>query len=183
MKNFPTLALIGVSVLVLFQACGDGDSPSAPAAVATTVATVPPTTTTLLVLGQGKACGLSAQPECGATGGGSPEGDPPGVYGCCRKEGNGNGQWDGEVWDAINIVQREVPSIFNGDRVLDRERYLLEVAKAVEKKYGLCVKPGFPGDEVAVKNVNGFSEQYDIYESSGRVRYPGYQVTCRPARF
>ncbi len=179
MKHFPILGLLGVSVLVLFQACG-GDSPVAPAAVATT--TIPPTTTTLLVLGQGRACGASSMPECGATGG-SPGGDPPGVYGCCTKEGTANGSWDAEVWDAINIVQREQPSLFNNQQVLDRVKYLEEVAKAVEKKYGLCVKPGFPGDEVGVKTQNGFSEQYDIYESNGRVRYPGYQVTCRPARF
>ena len=121
-------------------------------------------------------------PECGATGG-SPGGDPPGVYGCCTREGTGNGQWDAEIWDAINIVQREQPSLFFNQQVLDRVKYLEEVAKAAEKKYALCVKPGYPGDEVGVKTQNGFSEQYDIYESNGRVRYPGYQVTCRPARF
>jgi hypothetical protein len=172
----------GVRVLILMtalSACGK-DEPAAPTVVATPAPTPTPTPTPV-PLGQGMACGLARRSECGR------EEGPPGVWGCCTRDRNAaNGRWDAEIWDAINILQREQPELFNGDRVLDREKYQLGVASIVERKYGLCAIPGGPGDEIGVKDSNDAnqnSEQYDIYESSGRVRYPGYQVTCTPARF
>jgi hypothetical protein len=165
-------------VLVLLTAlggCGKDEIPTTPVVVATPTPTPTPTP---VPLGNGLACGASALPECGRDEG------PTGVWGCCTKDRNaGNGQWDAELWDAINILQREQPELFNGSNVRDRVKYLAEVARIAEEKYGLCVKPGGPGDEVGVKVGNSASEQYDIYESNGRVRYPGYQVTCTPARF
>lgn len=176
MKRHSSLAVPALGLLVLLQACGS-DTPSAP--VATVTPTPAPTPTpTPVPLGNGLACGVSAMPECGRDEG------PVGVWGCCTKDRNAaNGQWDAELWDAINILQREQPALFRGQQILDRVKFIAEVARITEEKYRLCVKPGGPGDEVGVKTGNGSSEQYDIYESNGRVRYPGYQVTCTPARF
>lgn len=163
-----------LGLLLLLQACGS-DTPSGPPVAVTPTPTPAPTPTPF---GIGLACGASRMPECGRDEG------PPGVWGCCTKEpGAGNGQWDAELWDAINILQREQPELFRGNNILDRVKFISEVARITEQKYGLCVIPGGPGDEVGVKTGNGSSEQYDIYESSGRIRYPGYAVTCRPARF
>lgn len=172
MKNHSSRALPVLGLLLFLQACGS-DTPSGPPVVATPVPTPAPTPTPF---GVGLACGASRMPECGRDEG------PPGVWGCCRKEGQ-TGQWDAELWDAINILQREQPDLFRGNNILDRVKFISEVARITEQKYGLCVIPGGPGDEVGVKVNNSYSEQYDIYESSGRIRYPGYAVTCRPARF
>jgi len=48
---------------------------------------------------------------------------------------------------------------------------------------GLCAK--YDGEEMAVKNTNAFSDQYDIHLSSGHVRRGtgSYMVTCSPAWF
>jgi hypothetical protein len=166
--------LQAIGLLVFLYACG-GDTPSAPVAVATPTPTPVPTPTPF---GQGLACGATRLPECGRDEG------PPGVYGCCTKEpAAGNGQWDAHLWDAINDLQTQQPDLFNGQNIRDRERFIREVARIAEQKYRLCVIPGGPGDEVGVKVNNTYSEQYDIYESNGRIRYPGYAVTCRPARF
>lgn len=58
------------------------------------------------------------------------------------------------------------------------------VARRLEQRFGLCARPGSPvEDEVAVKNSNTFSEQFDIILANHRVNVYGYTVTCRPARF
>jgi len=164
-----------LGLLVLLQACGS-DTPSGPSVAVTPSPTPTPTATPTPNLGNGLACGAAPMPECGR------EEGPAGVYGCCRKEGE-EGQWETHLWSAIQRLQDEQPGLFDGQRILDRERFIREVARLTEQMFQLCVKPGGPGDEVGVKTGNGFSEQYDIYESNGRLRYPGYQVTCRPARF
>jgi hypothetical protein len=43
----------------------------------------------------------------------------------------------------------------------------------------------FDGEEVAVKNTNDFSDQYDIITFNNFVRWGdgAYAATCRPARF
>lgn len=127
-------------------------------------ASLPPTTS---------SCRLSTMPECGAAE------DPPGVFGCCKKE-------DSLFLDAVDTavaqIQREQPNLFSGDRVLNPNAYVQGVARILEQR-GLCARQGSPEDEVAVKNSNGFSEQFDILFSSGGVRTGGYTVTCRPARF
>jgi hypothetical protein len=113
-------------------------------------------------------------PECGG-----PEG-PPGVFGCCRAEGSG--LFADQVESAIAQLQRERPDLFNGTRVLNEDAYVQGVARVLEQR-GFCSRQGGPSDEIAVKNSQGFSEQYDILLSSGFIRNGGYQVTCRPARF
>jgi len=101
---------------------------------------------------------------------------------CCRIEGE-QGQWEDHLWSAIQALFDEQPDLFDGNRIRDRERFLREVSRIAERKFGLCVKPGANDDEVGVKMGNGQSEQYDIYEFNGRWRFPGYDGTCRPARF
>lgn len=175
MKLISGRPLQAIGLLVFLYACGS-DSPTTP--VVTVTPTPVPTPTPTPALGSGFACGVPAMPECGRDEG------PPGVYGCCTKlESEGNGHWDGEIWDAINIVQTQHPELFRGQNILDRVAFINEVAKVVESKYKLCAKFGAVGDEIGLKINNTFSEQYDIYESNGRIRYPGYAVTCRPARF
>ena len=171
-----------LSLLTLFMSCG-GDTPTATTPVATATPTpTPPPTTTLPVFGQGLACGVPKMPECGATGG-NPAGDPPGVYGCCQKR-NGGGQFAPMIQTAIEKLSVEQPQIFgDNNRVVDRVAYINGVARILERDFRVCAVPGFPGDEVGVKTSNDFSEQYDIYTADAKSRYPGYQVTCQPARF
>jgi hypothetical protein len=120
------------------------------------------------------SCRLPSMAECGG-----PE-DPAGVFGCCTKEGNS--LFLDIVDTAIAQIQREQPNLFSGDRVLNPNAYVQGVARILETR-GFCARQGGPEDEVAVKNSNGFSEQFDILFSSGIVRTGGYTVTCRPARF
>jgi hypothetical protein len=104
--------------------------------------------------------------------------------GCCKQQTDQLGQW---VEFAIRDVQAERPTLFNGEEIIneaDEEIVVLAVARKLEQKYGLCAKPGSPvEDEVAVKNSNNFSEQFDIILANHRVNIHGYMVTCRPARF
>jgi len=171
-------------LVILVSMSGCGKTPSAASTIPAAVATpTPAPTPTPVPLGQGLACGLPVKAECGQTVG-SPGGDPPGVYGCCTREPREVGQFKAIVSDAIYKLQAEQPSLFNGDQVLDRVAYQAGVARILERDYKVCAKPGLPGDEVAVKNTNDWSEQYDIYQSNARTfNPPGYGVTCRPARF
>jgi hypothetical protein len=104
--------------------------------------------------------------------------------GCCRQQSDQLGEF---VEQAIRDVQAQRPEIFNGDEVLrfeDEDLVVELVARRLEQRYGLCAKPGSPvEDEVAVKNSNNFSEQFDILLANHRVNVHGYMVTCRPARF
>ena len=120
-------------------------------------------------------CRLSSMPECGKAEG------PKGVYGCCKEERD----WEfGEIVEkAIDRIQTERPQLFNGDTVKDQDAYVRGVAEILQRDFGVCSKQGGPEDEIAVKNSNGFSEQFDILLSNGKIRRGGYTVTCRPARF
>jgi hypothetical protein len=103
--------------------------------------------------------------------------------GCCRQQTDTLGEY---VERAIRDVQASRPEMFNGDEVInesDEELVVLAVARMLETRYGLCAKPGPIEDEVAVKNTNAFSEQFDIILANHRVNVHGYMVTCRPARF
>ena len=120
------------------------------------------------------ACRLPAMPECGADEG------PSGVFGCCRAEKTW--AFGDAVEAALDTIQHERPELFDGDRPKDQVAYIQGVA-AILQRNGYCATPGGPEDEVAVKNSNSFSEQYDILLANGRIRHGGYTVTCRPARF
>ena len=172
------------ATLVSLSGCGDGVAPTAtnPVVVATPTPVPTPTPSTL---GKGVGCGLPVMPECGQPADtGSPGGDPPGVYGCCTKETDNPAQYRSIVSQAITKAQLENPKIFSGDTVLDRPAYQRAVAQILERDFSLCSKPGVPGDEVAIKTTNDYSEQYDIYTQFQTVfNPPAYAVTCRPARF
>ncbi len=177
-------AVVAIATLVSFSGCGDGLTPTTatPVVVATPAPTPAATPNTL---GQGLACGLPARPECGQPADtGSPAGDPPGVYGCCTKESGNEAQFRSIVGQAISKAQLERPAIFSGDTVLDRPAYQLAVAQILERDFKVCAKPGVPGDEVAIKTTNDYSEQYDIFtQFETTYNPPAYAVTCRPARF
>jgi hypothetical protein len=91
---------------------------------------------------------------------------------------------------AIMRVQREQPQLFDFTQandelsvfVRDVNRYHQAIVQAL-RDAGLCAI--FDGEEVAVKNTNDFSDQYDIITSSDFVRWGdgAYAATCRPARF
>ena len=142
-------------------------------------------TATPNTLGQGFACGLPVMPECGQPAGdGTPAGDPPGVWGCCTKEAGNAAQFRSMISQAISRAQTEKPALFSGDTVLDRPAYQLAVAQILERDFKVCARPGVPGDEVAIKVTNDYSEQYDIYtQFLTTYNPPNYSVTCRPARF
>jgi hypothetical protein len=114
-------------------------------------------------------------PECGRAEG------PKGVWGCCREESTQ--AFAADVETAIDRLLRERPDLFNDDRPKNHDEYVQSVAKILERDFGYCSRQGGPEDEIGVKNSNGFSEQYDILLSNGRIRRFGYTVTCRPARF
>jgi hypothetical protein len=60
--------------------------------------------------------------------------------------------------------------------------YLNGVIKQLNKQ-GICAM--YDGEEMAVKSLNKFSEQWDILLASGHIRRgPGaYRGVCRPALF
>jgi hypothetical protein len=110
---------------------------------------------------------------------------PPGCYGCCCEE---NTDIHGfAVVDAINLVERERPELFSGDRIADVQGFIDAVCEEIENQ-GLCCTQGPPHEEIGVKDSNNFSEQYDIVlgnpvDGEGFVNPHGYVLTCRPARF
>jgi len=95
-----------------------------------------------------------------------------------------------DVNQAIAEVENEVPELFDFDdhlgglsyRVLDRRRYHEEVVKRLEKM-GFCAV--WDGEEVGLKNVNAFNEQYQVMTSLGYARWGAgaYRSTCYPAWF
>ena len=97
----------------------------------------------------------------------------------------------GDVESAIDQLVRVEPSLFNLNKtqgcgtcyeVLNQTRYVQQVAAMVRQR-GLCSL--YDGEELAVKNTNSFSDQYDILTAQGFIRREGgsYRTTCRPAAF
>jgi hypothetical protein len=97
----------------------------------------------------------------------------------------------GDVEAAIDQLVREQPSLFNLNKtqgcntcyeVLNPSQYVQRVAALVRAR-GLCSI--YDGEELAVKNTNTFSDQYDILTAQNFIRRQGgsYRVTCRPAAF
>jgi hypothetical protein len=96
----------------------------------------------------------------------------------------------GQVNAAIDTLGQQQPDLFNfndlrgagGWLVLDPVRYHWAVAEILNSQ-GLCAT--YDGEEIAVKNGNSFSDQYDIHLSSGHVRRGdgSYMATCSPAWF
>jgi hypothetical protein len=107
---------------------------------------------------------------------------------CSRKEA---GAFANQVEEAVQQVLREQPELFDPTdvapgtpwvRVLDLPAYTQAVIDILVAQ-GFCALDD--GEEVAVKNENSFSEQYDIQYADKYVRYGGgsYRSTCHPAAF
>lgn len=162
-RGAPPIPLIAA---LLISGCKN--APGTPTGQPSTPVTTTTTTTTLPAEAQG--CGLPASRTDG-----------------CRYE---NSTFVPDVQRAIARVQREQPDLFDFTQahdelsvlVRDVDRYHEEVVKVL-RETGLCAI--FDGEEVAVKNTNDFSDQYDIITASGFVRWGdgAYAATCRPARF
>ena len=96
----------------------------------------------------------------------------------------------GDVDRAIDKVAHDHPEVFNFDRVqpgtnwfqiVDPDRYFVYMVEAMTS-FGYCAHYD---EELAVKNENGFNEQYDIFAGDGFVRRGegSYRSTCYPATF
>ena len=122
------------------------------------------------------------------------------VLGCGLGPGGGTGEdcpmespsFHDEVERAIDQAVAEHPEMVNTARargcgncwqVLDTHNFPEEVGRNLAKM-GLCWT--YDGEELAVKKVNDFNDQYDILLSEGYIRRDvlgSYRATCRPAWF
>ena len=91
---------------------------------------------------------------------------------------------------AIAEAQNEHPELFDFNdgygmlswRVLDRKKYY-DTVKSNLERMGYCA--AHDEEEIGVKNVNKFNEQYQIMSSYGYSRWGAgaYRATCWPAWF
>jgi hypothetical protein len=110
--------------------------------------------------------------------------EPVEVYGCGLPRGTGLGrscpkaapQFMDAVNAAIDKAMEERPELFRNLLATGGE-YMDEVVENL-RRAGYCALND--GEEIAVKNSNDFSEQYDILSSGGHV-LRAYMVTCYPA--
>lgn len=108
---------------------------------------------------------------------------PAQIYGCGLPRGTGLGRdcqkESPEFMDAMNAaidrVLDEHPEFFAGG--INVGAYMDDVVENL-RRAGFCALND--GEEIAVKNSNDFSEQYDIISSGGNV-LRAYMATCRPA--
>jgi hypothetical protein len=109
---------------------------------------------------------------------------PTEIYGCGLPRGTGLGRSCGRespqfmdaINEAIDYVEINEPHLFR-DLLATGGEYMDEVVDRLRKR-GFCALND--GEEIAIKNSNDFSEQYDILSSGGHV-LRAYMVTCRPA--
>jgi hypothetical protein len=163
-------AALAVSLCTLLSTCGGGDA-------------APPTT---------PIAPPSATPAPIAT---PPPPDPfPGATSCARiglGSANSNCRPESpsflaEMQAAIDEVVAENPGNFIntelGVQAKSSGQFYVGVIQKLDRK-GLCA--AFDGEEVGVKNQNGFSDQYHLLTSRFIVRRSesAYQVTCYPASF
>jgi hypothetical protein len=114
----------------------------------------------------------------------TPTPEPTPVYGCGLPRGRGNGRGcpfvgSGELQyamdAAIDKTLREHPELFDRG---DIGGWVGEIIDNL-RRAGFCALND--GEEVAIKNSNDFSEQYDIVSGRGALLRPGYVATCFPA--
>jgi len=98
------------------------------------------------------------------------------------------------VESAIDRLVRDRPALFNLQeesvagtgqyRVLDKEAYI-DGVMANLRSAGLCAGRSLDLELVQVKSTNGFSEDFDVWSSSGFIRRGGaaYRQSCTPAAF
>jgi outer membrane biosynthesis protein TonB len=110
----------------------------------------------------------------------------PGSYRCTDDPNH----LQGYVEAAITATTEAKPGLFdfndkkcdNCYRVLDVDGYLSEFQRQLSAQ-GVCSY--WDGEEIAAKNTNNFSEQYDILLASGHIRrgLGAYRGVCAPAIF
>ncbi|HXY38717.1 MAG TPA: hypothetical protein VEQ10_03560 [Vicinamibacteria bacterium] len=169
-----SMAAVFLSAACVMGSCGGGAS--SPAQPAPTVA--PPTLP-------------APTPGTGAGGGGS----------CPLGKGNpeadclaGSPRLQPAVEAAIDALVQKRPELFNTSeengagtrqyRVLDGSAYLDGVIANLQSA-GLCAERTIDGERVALKDVNAYSEEWDLITAKGFIRrgVHAYQTTCTPASF
>src|SRR5581483_494680 len=131
--------------------------------------------------------------------------DLPGVVACSigpgseiTQCGRAHASFDSAIDAAIDAVISSNPEIFNfakeskpglrAYQVLDKEAYLAGVVDAL-RAAGFCADVDYANLEwIHVKNVNDFSETYQVYEldlsgTIGFVVRGAYRSTCNPSDF
>lgn len=185
MNLFARVAAVAgiVAIAVTLSVCG-GDSP----ATNTPTTTPPVTTTVAAVPSPSPRPSPSPSPlgplqfaSCVRIGFGTPS------HGECPQQ---SPSFLSQVDLAIEQTIRENPEVFSFDdqlaagifRVAKPGAYHLAVMQKLDRM-GLCAEKG--ADEIAVKDSNGFHDQYQILVSSGYLRrgLGSYRATCSPAQF
>jgi hypothetical protein len=171
----PVVGLVLVAALAV-ASCGSGASVPASPGTPTVAAPVPTPT-------PASGGGDAAANTC-PIGKGSPD------AACSRT----SPQLLSAVEAAIDRIIRDRPALFNlkeesvagtGQyRVLDKEAYI-DGVMANLRSAGLCAARSLDLELVQAKSTNGFSEDFDIWTSSGFIRRSGsaYRQTCTPAAF
>lgn len=109
------------------------------------------------------------------------------VYGCGLPRGTGNGRncgfegndvrFEAQVRTAIQKTMAQHPEWFEDEHAREVNLYLNETVDNL-RRMGFCAF--FDGEEIAIKENNDFSEQWDVITSGGNV-IQIYNATCRPA--
>lgn len=164
---------LGALLCLTLLSCGGGGAPSSPS---TPPPTTPPTTTPPALVNPPLSitCNLLAIP-------------PTGGLEKCRNEGP---DFLDAVGQAIDTLIAQQPQIFDlnkaagpgGYLVVSEGAYFVGVIQNLDKQ-GYC--GGLYGEELAVTNSRGFSENYDILDSRRFARRGSnsYRSTCTPAAY
>jgi len=164
LSRFRSRCLPAASALLLAMCGGSDKSPSSSTpAVTTPPAPAPTPTPAPTAVPASAAC--SRLPRASANSGSCPREAPSFLK---------------QVDDAVNLLQRQQPEIFNGDRVLSVGRYYVGLIDNLAEQ-GLCAD--FDGEELQVTNRASFSDQYHVLTSGLVVRRgeSSYRATCYPA--
>jgi hypothetical protein len=105
--------------------------------------------------------------------------------------GRENGLFYNDVERGIDKVARDHPQTFDFNdtqrgttwwRIAQPEQFVIRIIDAM-KSFGYCAR--HDGEELVVKNQNGFSEHYDIETAEGYARRGEgiYRSSCYPAAF
>jgi hypothetical protein len=127
----------------------------------------------------GNSCRLSSMPDCSASE------RPTGVFGCCftdKARPLPSSPFDDMVDAEQDAIEREKPGLFDRDGKVDEDAYVTELLRRLQAR-GVCAVRGGPSDELALKQGNTESFQYDVHLGNGRPRRSGYTSYCKPARF
>jgi hypothetical protein len=145
--------------------CGGGNSGTGSPGVPTVPVTPPAPTPTP---------GPTPDPPLSGSCAKLPPGDPSAS---CQKEPP---DFEQDVEEAIQTLQAQEPSIFDGDVVISVGAYYVGLIRILDGK-GLCAASD--GEELGVARTSGYNEQYDILTSRNQVRHAptSYRTTCFPS--